>query len=467
KKTSLLTAGLVGLFLAALLVTQSRGGFLACLLAGGVFLLGTVPQGSLSGRKLWGLFCIGALVLLALSFQKGRAPAAEIVSSLPAIGATATVTGRTALWESGRAMFMDHPLLGTGLASFPYYYGRYRNPLDTSDGYFVHMDPLQFAIETGILAPILFYGFLLAVLLRTLGALSHAGLARGQRLGILTPFCALLTLALHSHISFHLYMLPVLILAALLLAFWHRAAESITPQTTPCLVFPPRGKIATVVFVGGCVFFAVAGLWVARAGLETYFVTQARQAMAARDFPAGKTAIDRLCRFGPATSFRCGQYQALWDLDRLESDPSLRTDERIALIRRAFRSLDTAEHYHPAFSRIPYIRAQLYLASGDDGAAIAALTKAIAMNPVFLEAWRLLASIYKNRGETRKAIDTLHQAMLWPRPRDPASEIDLLMRIAFLYRDIGDVDHYDIYFFRARDIAEKQKKRHYSHLNNQ
>ena len=185
-------------------------------------------------------------------------------------------------------MIQDYFWLGTGLGTFYYYYTAYRSPLDASDGFFAHMDPLQFWMETGVLAPVLFYGVLLCVLLRTIRAVWAARANYLQRLEIMAPFCGLLALTLHTHLTFHLYMPGILLPLAVFLACWYVATEKalgcderIRFQPSRSIRYAISGiTVVAVLVVGGWCARAAVGIGLTHvflADMQTGRVTQGRE----------------------------------------------------------------------------------------------------------------------------------------------------------------------------------------------
>ncbi len=118
-----------------------------------------------------------------------------------------------AAWE----MFLEAPLTGLGLFTFPLLYPLYRHLDDQStSGMFAHNDYLQLAAETGIwlLVP-------LAVLAFATIRLLLSGLARRVEPGLLASFGAAMALAAvlaHALVNFVFYILPLGIGVAVLCA---------------------------------------------------------------------------------------------------------------------------------------------------------------------------------------------------------------------------------------------------------
>jgi O-antigen ligase len=125
KKAMALLALLVASGFFALLLTQSRGGYLG--ISASILLVGM-----LSGRRARNLTLLGVVIIsvLIVATSPGRVAADRFVSSLTAAGGEEHVTvenwsvqERVAHWKAGLHMLRDHPWMGVGAGNFN---GRYR-----------------------------------------------------------------------------------------------------------------------------------------------------------------------------------------------------------------------------------------------------------------------------------------------------------------------------------------------------
>jgi putative inorganic carbon (HCO3(-)) transporter len=113
QRTRLMLASLSGLYVAALLATQSRGALLAT--AGVTLALVAVAV----GRPRWTMAGAAVIALGLVAFA--TAGGARVVASLAASHPD-SVQIRLLLWLAAGHMLRDHPLLGIGLDQFRYYY---------------------------------------------------------------------------------------------------------------------------------------------------------------------------------------------------------------------------------------------------------------------------------------------------------------------------------------------------------
>ncbi|MCB9987753.1 MAG: O-antigen ligase family protein [Rhodospirillales bacterium] len=450
---------LVVLFFLALLVTQSRGALLIVILVLPVFLL-LLRSSSVFVLGKSVMFLPVAFVCAVLVHMLGYGKLGKYMAGLPYMGGSHSVVDRLSLWDSTWHMLLDHPWIGTGLATFSYYYGGYRDLHDMSDGYFAHMDPLQFGAEMGFAAPLLFYAFLLAVLVRTVMALRRDRCRSDAFLKarIAVPFLALTTLILHTHISFHLYMSAVLIPAACLLAYWYLATEeALGARRFVIGQLKARRRLDVILIL----LFTLSAVWIMRAGASTYFANKAQEYMGRQQIAEGNAAIDSLCRYAPSNIHYCLEYRAKSLIERLARERArLSPEEKKKLYEEALGYLNAEEKMASALFHIWNIRAQLYfLAQGDiipDGYARAEvdLKRVLVVNPLFIDGRIGLANIYKQQGNPQKALALLEDGLRWPWRRSPVM-VHYLMDAANLRKQLGDEATYQMYFLRAKTLADQ------------
>ncbi|MBU0858546.1 MAG: O-antigen ligase family protein, partial [Alphaproteobacteria bacterium] len=297
--------GLVFLMLMALVVTQSRGGMIFSTVALAVFVLTLRRYPGLRWRKVGAVAGTAAFCLYTVNFfSKGYL--AGNLSGLAVATQIHSMTDRLSLYESSLAILRDHFWGGIGLGTFYFTYPAYRKPIDFSDGYFAHMDPLQYGLEMGIIAPVLFYGVLIAVLWRTIRAVWRLPRESGLRVEIMAAFCAMLAVLIHTHIDFHLYILVSLIAMAVPLAWWYVATEEALGDTR-VNIRPPQGP--PLVWQGLMVVcLALLLNWPVRAALTTVHFPPAQKALDAGNFAEAEERLKAMQAYAPRNSYRIYQY---------------------------------------------------------------------------------------------------------------------------------------------------------------
>lgn len=442
-----------------LLVTQSRGAFLAFVLSLLPFLLVCRKyEGMNWTRFLWAAAGFaGFYVIINIASDGGlaRYMGAAVRQGLEMTSAVA----RIELWKSTWQIIQDHFWLGTGLGTFYYYYPAYRSRIDSSDGYFAHMDPLQFWQEMGVAAPVLFYAILVLVLYFTVRAIRAVPKDSAMRLWVMAPFCALLALVGHTHITFHLYILITMIPAGFLLAWWFIATEHILGDRRVRLSFDkvPAKIAVTVVLVALYLFIAS---WLGRAAYATQLLNDANRLMNSGRLNAGYEKVLVADKFTPDSYSRLYEYHAKYRLSLLTGQSgSISRPAQKAFYEQALYYIDEAIARNPVTTHLWSQKAMILFAgrgfaAGNLTEAAELLGKTLAANPMLLDARLGLAQIYKSQGETRKALAVLEDGLGRFVPRNMLS-ITFFVEIAKLRQQLGDRKGHDEMMQGALDFARR------------
>ncbi len=408
---------------AGLLSTQSRGGFRCFAVAAAALVLVLRPP------RVHVLILGGALAALALIASLSVTEFGSRLAELATPAQDPNVTSRLVLWKAALALIAEHPWRGTGLGTFYLYYPPHRPPLiDNSGGFWVHMDPLQYGVEMGIIAPMLFYFFLAAVLERTVRALRQAPSGTKERTVIAGSFCALLAAILHAHICFPLYTMPVLILCGVILAAWYKATGAVMPAGS-FLSLPTEGAqkfvtstalLCTAAMISFSAFSSAAG---------QFFLTRGIDHIKAGQISAFMNDIQNAANWGPATFIDPDVQLAGFYLDILSGTPDalFSKEEQMKMRDTAFDLLGRAESLNPAWAEIDYKRARLYETMNDDEKAFGALEKALAKNPQHFRAREDYARALIAHGWPAEAYDILARGREWPHAQDVENRYKKLM----------------------------------------
>lgn len=428
-----------------LIMTQSRAGIVFEGVSALVFFAVLWRFPSMNWTKAISLAAMVLLVPFVLSFAHPKVMEKNLTQFSPA-GTAKSMNDRYDLVESTWEMVKAHPFAGTGLSSFYFYYPRYRLPTDKSDGFFAHIDPLQFWAEMGILAPLIFYGLLTLILLRTIKAMRALPKDSSLRLEIMAPFCALLAIAMHAHMTFHLYILAMLFPIAFLLVYWYTATKKALGDEEPHTIFFYKNNwqrglavLCVVTIVG------FAAQWAARAGAGVYLTGEAINYMNRGQFDNANKILTFSQKVVPKDYYRLYQLKANLLLTALlKGGDSVPPARRKQIYNEAIEQLDLADEYAKPFSTLAAIRAKFYYYAYNqgfkpDGLAEAErlLVDALKKNPLSWDVRDGLATIYRSQGYIRKAYEVLEAGRHWPMPKGPYIA-GVFVKMAQLQQQLGN-----------------------------
>ena len=442
---------LTTLFYTALIITQSRAGAICFLISLLVLFIGAITPDIRASLKQFSpkLLKLGVLLLMVpflLNLDLGKTLGTNANSPQRSLLATEKILNtksvgmRLDTWRSTGQMISEHPWLGTGLGSFSSRFPRYRDPGDINDGFFAHIDPLQFWVEMGILAPFIFYTILLCALLRTLRALSHSADDKTLHIKIMAPFAAMLAVALHAHVSFPLYHAAIITSLSLMMSIWYGATAQALPEEKTWLVKPAEKqrlyyRLAIVILTG------MALLWPTRTTVGKYYLEKVKTQP---DLELALKNMDKVNFYMPASNTDIHFIRAELYLNEINRNKKYLSKEQIGnLFNKSDEQFKIFLKTEVNKSKALFRRAQLYhLVDGvlfDDGndRALAFLREAMTYDPVFMPAYTVSAQILNYQGKHNKALLMLNELSKWPLKRDD-NQIQYLLTIADTYRHLGN-----------------------------
>lgn len=214
-----LLGGVIFVLAFALALIEGRGATIAGAIAF-LFLLGVAVL-HMPKRRIVALVGIIA-VAFAIGATLGRVGVGQRLEGVAANPWEAGST-RLVIWKQSWKMLQDSPWMGIGVGHYSLYWPPYRDPSDTSDGFFVHNDYLQFWIEAGLPGLILLLALLVAAAFMYVRAMRMTTDAP-TRVEATALLAGLAAVAMHSFLDFNLYVLSILLLAGLTLGRLHSLA---------------------------------------------------------------------------------------------------------------------------------------------------------------------------------------------------------------------------------------------------
>lgn len=403
------------LVLLAVVVTGSRGAVVS--LCAGVIVLAVFAFPYF--RKH--VRCVGFLLVAGISFlfltefyvAGGEGGAGQRVADTVA-GRIPVLWQRPAIWDSAWQIIREHFWTGTGIGTFFLYYPEVRGGDPYSAGRMAHSDPLQFWAEMGVFSPVLFYSFILVCAFFTFKAFKKMAVDDVRRVYIAVSFCALFSLVLHTHINFHLYILPTLFLTGGVLGYWFRQVRGVLGDGEALLFLPPSGVLKFFLIVPLLAVFY--GFFMLQGSHIVYLRGDARgQAGDVEGFIGDLNKADRM-------AFGKNQMAVLMaariKLSSLEAQGGMPAPDAAQVYDDGVALLDRVGVLNPRFASVPYFKARFARVSGllrldkpEDQEGL--LVEALRLDPLYIEARMDLATLYKKRGESQKQYDFLKEGLRW------------------------------------------------------
>lgn len=414
--------------------TQGRGTTLSLFLA--IVVLAALVHGQVARARL----IAGAGLVLGAYLAANLLLQGAVGTRLSTLADPAgAALPRLLIWKGSVAMALDHPWLGTGLGTYYLLWPPYRDPADSTLGFFAHNDYLHLWIEAGLPAPLLLvalYAAVLASLIRfrrrapePAGAVEAAGL-----------FCGLLAVAAHAVLDFNLYILPISILAGLALGRFHELVTEGSAvryaSVRPGVLLRPGVYRLVVALVA---LFPLT--YFAALGLSDWFYQRGFALALAGDFVAADRSFAWAERLhgsdDKALLAHADLYRHL--IARLPAD----APERPVLYREALALLDDAQAANPYRAMIHAVRARLYQENpglaGANALALAAAEyrRALALDPRFFNTRAAYARMLLEAGDPGAAREVLEEgARYWYFP--DAALVPFYELTARLRREAGD-----------------------------
>jgi len=435
--------------IAALFVTGSKGAFFAAVIVLPVFVALNFTHVKKHWRCMSWVGAGGIVLFVLLAFEKAATP--DQLVSLAGPHGLDTFMSRGSIWAGAWGIIKDNFWLGTGIGTFFLYYPQYRGEDFTSAGLMAHNDPLQFWAEMGIAAPVLFYSFVVLAILRTKKALKKLAANDPQRVLITTPFCALGTLILHTHISFHFYVLSILIALGFFLALWFVATEKVLGKQRHNIAAPKNWRTETIWTSVLLLFAVLMGIFLSMTGSEI-LLQQARQASKAGDMRGFADDINAAAKLSGNMNPRAFVMAASVPVGILEAG-----QKEPAHFEQAGTLLDRAEKLNPRIAKIFFLKARLAMLAGRGDEAETFLKQALKIDPLYLPVRLMLSELYGRAGRKQERFDILKDGLKWPYRNDIA--LSYYQSAAQVFLEGGDmVAHAQAMEKMAGLMHEKRKK---------
>lgn len=362
---------------------------------------------------------------------------------------------RLLIWRGSWEMVQDNPWFGIGLGNYYLAWPPYRDPADTTLGFFAHNDYLQIWIEAGLPALLLLlavFGSVLYLTARLLRSKRSTPVVQTEVAGL---FCGLLAVAAHSVLDFNLYILPISIMAGLILGRWHERVTQNLAVPTVCVrlrtyLRPPVHRLVVIMA-------ALVPLWYFAALAASDMFYQRALGLGAEG--RLQESDERLMWAENLLPSSDRFYLAHADLLRfvLTRTPHHEANARRAVYTEALELLDRAQALNPYRALVHDIRARLY----QDGAGLAGsgwreqaageYQWALRLNPRLVRTRLAYANLLLAAGDATTARALLEEGARQQYHPEPML-IDYYDLLAQLVREDGRAEQADRFIARRNEI---------------
>lgn len=399
-------------FFLAIAATNSRGVILSLVL--GLGLLAALAWRHVPRGRLYTLLALVAMAFVITDLLKGGAVVARLATVVDPASAG---FDRYLIWSQAWRLLGDAPWFGIGLGTFWLRWPPYRDPADTTAGFYVHNDYLQIWIEAGVPGLLLLLGLYAAVVMACLRLWRRPGLDTSRRVESAGLFGGLLVIAVHTFFDFDLYIHPIQIVLGLVLARLHALYCAGVPVATLALRPAARWKpftYRTLVLLPVLLPLIYALVLGISAALTNQGRTQAFQGK----WVEASATLQRATRLMPTADMALILHADLLRRAALQVPPENAAERRV-LYEQAHALLNDADKVNPLRPQLPFIRALLFQQqpgfAGPDAneRAARAYAQALRLDPLAFWAREGYAQLLLAQGKVEQASRLLEDGVAY------------------------------------------------------
>ena len=364
---------------------------------------------------------------------------------------------RRVIWESSWNLLQASPWQGIGLGLFYLAYPAYRNPVDSSGGFFAHNDYLQIWIETGLPGLLLLLSVLVSAAWLFARALGKTNLSKDTRVELTGLFCGLTAVAGHSIVDFNLYILSIMMISGLAMGRFHELAAR-ELKISSIHLHPSRlmGKQAYPVIV--MLLFLLPLLYFIALGLANSYYDKALAQAKQGSLKEADLSLATAERLTPSDDRMLIAHADLYR-HAIALLPPGADDGKKFLYEDALRFLDRAQAANSLRGLTFVIRGRLYqqnpALAGENGQELAAesFRRALALNPRLFQGRMDYVSLLLQVGKKEEALQSLDEGVRHGYFNGPEL-IPFYSLTAKLRREAGRVEEAKVLEDRVKELEK-------------
>ncbi|MEM9469939.1 MAG: O-antigen ligase family protein [Pseudomonadota bacterium] len=442
-----------------LIATSSRGAFFSFLIFAPMMVIFLWPQ--IKANKQYVCAFITLAVGFFLSSLLGEFESNRIITRTVdtfTLSQPDITNNRLIIWEGALALLKEYQWLGIGIGMFFLHYNQYRLPEEIQGVYHAHSDPFQFWIELGILGPIFFYAFLVAVFIRTVKAF-RASDDKSLPALLLAPFFGLSAVTLHAHVTFNFYNLSILYGCSLLLAVWFLVTEKILGESRKLVQLPKNTPKPAGILLISLPFLFTAFLVLPYLVSENR-VIQARKDLIAGDLDAFAKNTQLSHKLSGYKNYRAHLLGVTVPLTLLETAQEQMDKKRLeSTVKQALYYLDRASAINPRSAAALFYKGRLKELAPSEfmpvnfGTSEAYYKQALTLDPTHLGARMALADFWRTKGDKDAALSLLEQGYRYRYSK--SNVIEYYQKIAIAFLEAGRIEDHSMAMQRYRGALKR------------
>lgn len=316
-----------------------------------------------------------------------------------------TMGGRSLMWTGTTGIIRDHPVWGTGLASWQWFFPKYQDPQLHGHPDYAHNDILNLASDYGIVGLGL-AAWVLAAFFRCAWRIAQSKPGSEQSAFAIGAMSSVVSILVHSWFDFNLHIPANSILLSAIMGFTLSMREE-----TRFAVIRPNSILGRFLLVLGMFAFCAVAVWRYAPAIQAWrYAGLASDSKKDLDYANAlkfaEMAISKDPKFVIPHIVTGDIYRSMagW-----RKGPGKRA-ERLEYALKAVASYERALKLNPNHHFCWLSKGKAYLLAEQGDLALEGVQRAIQLAPTHADSHYTLGTIYRDRGEDKLAYESFSRA---------------------------------------------------------